>query len=194
MMYPADLSKNGRRLLGMVEFDDQEQLICEFHKHPFGLTLIYIGGFGSAAFIMLMAVALVSFMPDSVQGVGDGLRGFAPLLIGLGALMGAFISAVTFAAAYIYRSNTIIVTSQKIAQILQKSLVTRKVSQLSIGDIQDVTVHQDDLFARIFHYGTLVIETSGEQANYRFTYVPNPYDLAKQIVGAHERDLALHGN
>ena len=194
MMHQNDLSAPARTLFGMIEFDDKEQLICEIRKHPFGLTLIYLGGFGVAAFIVLLAVAGAALLPTSLEGVSNDLGSARPLIILAGILIGGFITLITFAAAYIYRRNIIIVTNQKISQMLQKSLITRKVSQLSIGDVQDVTIHQDDLFARMFHYGTMVIETSGEQANYTFTYIPNPYQAAKDIVGAHEADLALHGN
>jgi len=70
--------------------------------------------------------------------------------------------------------------------MLYKTIFDRKISQLGIGDVQDVTVTQKGIFARIFNYGTLVIETAGEQVNYIFTYTPRPYETAKQIVGSHE--------
>ncbi|MCA9344118.1 PH domain-containing protein, partial [Candidatus Saccharibacteria bacterium] len=70
----------------------------------------------------------------------------------------------------------------------------RKISQLSIGDVQDVTVTQKGVLAHLFNYGTLVIETAGEQQNYLFTYIPDPYKHSKLIVGAHEKNLVQYGN
>jgi hypothetical protein len=55
-------------------------------------------------------------------------------------------------------------------------------------------VTQDGIFPRIFNYGTVVIETAGEQNNYIFTYTPFPYQVSKDIVGAHERNLQRYGN
>lgn len=194
MMHPQDLSQPARKLFDMIEFDDSESLVCEIRKHPFGLTLIYLGGFGLAAFIILLAITAAALLPSSLEGVSDDVSGAKPFIVIAGLLIGGFAVLITFVAAYIYRRNIIILTTQKITQMLQKSLITRKISQLSIGDVQDVTVHQDDLFARIFHYGTLVIETSGEQANYRFTYVPDPYQAAKHIVATHEDNMKEYGN
>lgn len=97
-------------------------------------------------------------------------------------------------AAVIYNNSVVFVTSEKIVQVLYISLFNRKISQLGIGDVQDVTVQQVGIFPRIFNYGTLVVETAGEQQNYTFTYTPRPYESAKAIVGAHEKDVAAHGN
>ena len=87
-----------------------------------------------------------------------------------------------------------IVTSEKLAQLLNPSLFNRKISQLSIGDVQDVSVHQNGIFPHIFDYGTVVIETAGEQQNYTFTFAPEPYKCAQAMVNAHEENLKLYGN
>ena len=87
-----------------------------------------------------------------------------------------------------------LVTSDKIAQVLYRTIFDRKISQLSIGDVQDVTVTQRGVLARMFNYGTIVIETAGEQQNYTFTFVPDPYMCGKAIVGAHEENLKQYGN
>lgn len=102
--------------------------------------------------------------------------------------------AVMTIQAILYSNNVIFVTSEKIAQILYINLFNKKISQLSIGDVQDVTVTQKGILAHIFNYGTLVIETAGEQQNYNFTYIPEPYKNSKLIVGAHERNLVQFGN
>ena len=99
-----------------------------------------------------------------------------------------------YIAAWVYMRSSIILTSEKIVQLIQRNIFDRKVSQLSIGDVQDVTVIQKGILSRIFKYGTLIVETAGEQANYTFNYVPFPYECSKEIVGAHERSLQLYGN
>lgn len=106
------------------------------------------------------------------SGLRSGLLGLsfiALVLTLIGTLIGVFL----------YRSNVIYVTSEKIAQVLYTSLFNRKISQLSIGDVQDVTVTQKGILAHIFNYGVLVIETAGEQQNYTFTFVPDPYMLKR---------------
>ena len=188
------LSHEGRKFFEFIEFDPDEELVTEIRKHPFGLFLIYfIGGF--VVLTLILFVIFVANFNLGELGLGEGntssLRAIA-ILVGLLLMVGGIV--MTFISAFLYKSNVIYVTNEKIAQVLYVSLFHRKISQLSIGDVQDVTVRQNGIFAHIFKFGTLTVETAGEQQNYTFTYVPDPYQSSKQIVGAHEKNLVLHGN
>lgn len=186
------LSSIGKKFFSLIEFDDEEELIFEIRKHPFGLFLTEALGFLIAALIGLIPV-LIAFNIDSFV-VGEVSPAIQSLLIVTGVILALLAIGATFISAIIYSNNVIYVTTEKIAQVLYVSLFNRKMSQLSIGDVQDVTVTQKGIFPRMFNYGTLVIETAGEQQNYTFTYVPKPYESARQIVGAHENNLKMYGN
>src|SRR5690606_1761851 len=193
-MDPASLSDRGRSFFKMIEFDPDETLIGEIRKHPFGLFIIFLTG-GLVAFSVLFAlIVLPLFIVEDRIGSGIDVGSLRAVLAALGLLLTVLTVAMTAIGAYLYQSNIVIVTSEKVTQLLYKTIFDRKISQLSIGDVQDVTVTQKGIFARIFNYGTLVIETAGEQQNYNFSYTPNPYQTAKLIVGAHEENLKLYGN
>lgn len=193
-MNPASLSKHAKEVFKRIEFDANEELVAEIRKHPFGLFIIYL--IGSLVTISLLAVTIVVavFANGDRLGTGFDLSAGQPIVLLIGGLLIIVSVVMTIIGAYLYESNVVLVTSEKIAQFLYKTIFDRKISQLSIGDIQDVTVSQVGLFARLFNYGTLVIETAGEQQNYTFTYTPNPYQASKEIVGAHERNLVKYGN
>jgi uncharacterized membrane protein YdbT with pleckstrin-like domain len=186
------LSSIGKKFFSLIEFDDEEELIFEIRKHPFGLFLTEALGFLIAALIGLIPV-LIAFNLDNFV-VGEVSPAIQSLLVVMGVILALLGIGATFISAIIYSNNVIYVTTEKIAQVLYVSLFNRKMSQLSIGDVQDVTVTQKGIFPRMFNYGTLVIETAGEQQNYTFTYVPKPYESARQIVGAHESNLKMYGN
>ena len=186
-MDPKQLSPSARSVFQKIEFDEDEKLLFEVRKHWFGLFLIYLTG-SFIIFVLLIAAVGVVLAPGvDFRSVGLPLLSISVLL----ALLGSIITAI---AAYLYKSNVIIVTSDKLAQLLMQGLFHQKISQLSIGDVQDVTVRQHGIFPHMFHYGTVVIETAGEQQNYTFTYAPDPYECAKAIVNSHEENLKLHGN
>lgn len=187
------LSSEGRKYFKFIEFDTTEKLITEIRKDPFGLFLVFFtGGFVVAALLAIIAAFGLVNIGDAV-GVRE-LGSVGPIL-SLAAFVLLLATVVaTLIGAFLYRSNVIYVTSDKIAQVLYLSLFNRKISQLSIGDVQDVTVTQKGIFAHIFNYGTLIIETAGEQSNYTFTFVPDPYQVSKVIVGAHEANLQQYGN
>ncbi len=187
------LSTEGRKYFRYIEFDADEELVTEIRKHPVGLAIIILTG----GFVML-ALAIVGIFASVTDFVGiTGAQetsqvGALITIVCILLIIGA--AVMTFIAAFLYNSNVIFVTSEKIAQVVYKSLFNRKISQLSIGDVQDTTVTQKGVIAHMFNYGTLVIETAGEQQNYTFTYVPDPYQVSKMIVGSHERNLKDFGN
>lgn len=195
MKHTPDQGKNrlshvGAQFFKLIEFDDNEELLLEVRKHSFGLILLIITGVFIAFAVFLVAAILASsgFLAD----IGlDGGRSFIALL---GFILAVLAIVVTGINAQLYRSNVVYVTNEKVAQVLYVTLFHRKISQLNIGDVQDVTVTQQGFLAHAFHYGTLVIETAGEQQNYTFTFVPNPHETAKVIITAHEANLKLHGN
>ncbi len=193
-MQPEQLSNNAKNLFKLIEFDENEELICEIRKHPFGLLLMYVIGTLVAFALLAVTIALTFAIQGDPLETGSDLSKAQPLVILFGGILIVLTVIMTFISAYLYTSDVVLVTTEKISQFLHKTIFDRKISQLSIGDIQDVTVSQVGVFARLFNFGTLVIETAGEQQNYTFVYTPNPYKRAKDIVGAHEENLKKFGN
>lgn len=188
-----NLSSEGKKHFNLIEFDANEALVLEIRKHPIGATLISITGL----FVIVATLLLSGFIATADLNTFfnmTSLNGLRGIIVVISLLICGFAVAGTLIGLFLYRSNVIYVTSEKIAQVLYTSLFHRKISQLSIGDVQDVTVSQNGILAHLFNYGVLVIETAGEQQNYTFTFVPEPYAKSKAIVGAHERNLVSYGN
>ncbi|HMS23971.1 MAG TPA: PH domain-containing protein [Candidatus Saccharibacteria bacterium] len=184
------LSSFGRLYFKLIEFDPDEKLLLEIRKHPIGLSFIYIIG----GFIAVTIFAVVTALASSGFFSEIGLEGYESIVVFFGFLLSVFVIVVSYINGYLYKHNVIFITNEKIAQVVNISLFHRKVSQLSIGDTQDVSVAQKTFLARAFNYGTLIIETAGEQQNYTFNYVPNPFVASKVIINAHEENLKHYGN
>lgn len=193
-MNPNMLSAGGRNLLSKIEFDPDEHLLGEVRKHPFGLfAIIATGGTVAFALMMFLMVLPLLIRTDPI-GLGIDIASIRAAAVAVGFFLTILAVIMTGIAAYLYQANVVIVTSEKITQLDYLTIFNRKISQLSIGDVQDVSVKQLGVFARIFNYGTLTIETAGEQQNYTFTFTPNPYETSKIIVGSHEENLKKYGN
>lgn len=195
-METSQLSATGRKHFHLIEYDKDEQLLYEIRKHPIGLVGVYAMGLFVVVAIFgatLGLAALLQSNGDPLE-VGTDLGFLRPAILLVGAIIAIFALVMTAIAAYLYQSNVVYVTNEKIAQVLYRTLFDRKISQLSIGDVQDVTTTQKGIFAQGFNYGTLVIETAGEQQNYKFTLTPRPYEASKAIVNAHEENLKKYGN
>lgn len=189
------LSPIGQKLFKYIEFDKDEELLAEIRKHPIGL--VAIGAVG--IFISLAVFVATAFLSANV-GSGLSDAGFSDdgslktIIILIGLVVSLLALGVTAISLVLYIRNVIFVTSDKVAQVNYISLFNRKVTQLGIGQIEDVTASQQGILSHIFGYGTLIIETAGERPNPEFTLVPNPYPKAQLIVEAHENYVEKYGN
>jgi len=184
------LSGIGKKFFKYIEFDDEEILLAEIRKHQFGLFIILTTGVLIALAIFAGVTILASANILNSLGFGN----FNAVLVFAGFLLSILVIIITMVNAHLYRNNVVFVTNEKLAQVLFITLFNRKISQLGIGDVQDVTVQQNGFLPNLVGYGTLVVETAGEQQNYTFTFVPKPYETSKVIISAHEGNLKKYGN
>lgn len=181
--------------LHLFEHEGNETIIGENSRHPAGMWLIIFNG----VFLLSVLLALLFFAvrnQDQVLAPSGGEPSFdaTGLITIVFSILAVLLVLGTLAAVYVYHNNYIVLTDRKLVLIRQTNIISRKVSQLSIGDVQDTTVDQNSLLSRIFKFGTINIETAGEQANFSFTYAEDPHNTAKAIVQAHEKNLELYGN
>jgi len=162
--------------------DEDETKLCEVSKHPFGIVSLYVGSF----FGILAGLGLVFFMLPAV--IEDTDRALTIALV-LAVVLIVLAIIVLSLATLVYKQSRIIVTDRNITQILQYSLFSRKVSQLNMVNVEDVTSVQNGFLSTMFGYGELNIETAGEQSNFKFTYCPRPGYYAKVILNAREKIL-----
>jgi membrane protein YdbS with pleckstrin-like domain len=162
--------------------DANETKICEVAKHPFGIILVYL----QAGVGIVVALGLAYFLLPSVIDDVDQAFLFANLFAAVAIV---FAIALVIITSVVYRQNRLIVTDRNITQILQYGLFSRKVSQLNMVNVEDVTSVQKGMFSTMFGFGELKIETAGEQSNFHFTYCPNPGYYAKIILNTREHIL-----
>jgi len=193
-MEQSELSSTGKSLCELMEFEDQEKLVYEIRKHPFGLVPIYFIGIFVSFALMIAFFGSALFLdknPLSLDIRGGSLH---VLIVLIGTVLTLGTLLMTFIAAYLYQSNVILITSNKMTQMVYRTLFNRTITQLGVGDIEDVSVTQNGVFARIFNFGTLLVETAGEKGDYTFTYVPKPYEASKAVMSVHEENMKKYGN
>lgn len=177
--------------MGRIEhITSEETKVADVRRHPFGLILIYIQiilGIGiSLAFIFFL-------LPDVIKSLGlnAATANASASLFGLVAIIFGLIFLVL--VTKVYKGNQLIVTDVNVTQVLQIGLFNRKISELSMANVEDVTAEQKGIFPTLLNYGTLRIETAGEQNNFIFVYCPNPNAYAKTLLDARQRFLMAHG-
>ena len=78
--------------------------------------------------------------------------------------------------------NIYILTNKQIVDIDFVGLFHRKVSQTTLGNIQDVTYSKAGLFQNFFDFGDMYIQTAGTAMHFEFHSVPDPEGAQKQIL------------
>ena len=158
-----------------------ETTICDIKRHPIGIVTIYVM---SGFLLLLVAVLVFGVAPHlSSDSSGGPVMQIGTIIL---LLLAVICAAYSFITTKVYWGNSWVVTSDSLTQISQSSLFNRQSSQLSLGNIEDVSSEQNGVLTHIFNYGLLRVETAGERSKFQFIYCPNPNYYAQQILAARE--------
>lgn len=173
------------RLKSVDTIDHDERIMCVVFQHQFGLIMIYLTVL--ACFIIAM-VLISTFLPAVFDD--SSAYGFLAAFVIFSAIL---VTVILVAATFVYRKSKLTVTDRNVIQVIQEGIYSRKISQISLANVEDVTAHQRGFFASTLNYGVLKVETAGEQANFIFQFCPNPNRIAKIILDAKDDFLIETG-
>ncbi len=77
--------------------------------------------------------------------------------------------------------NIYIVTNERVIDIDFQYLLFKRFSQAELERIQDISYTAGGIFATIFHYGNVYIQTAGALPNLEFLAVPRPDKVVEKI-------------
>lgn len=176
------IAKTDERLL-----EPGEHLVTVVRRHPIGILGIYAEMLvGIVGIIVLVLLAIYSFFA-SISSAGKGL-------IAAGALfVVGFLVALLIISTYVYRQCRLVVSDKSVIQVLQRALFNRKISRLSMSNVEDVNVIQQGILQTMFNYGTLTIQTAGEVDNFVFPFCPDPDNYANRILEARQQFVRDYG-
>lgn len=176
---------------GRIEqLTSEETLVADIRRHSFGLFVIYLQIFVALTLSWILIFALLPSVGETF-GFSQASANVMATAFGFFALVFGIIFLIL--ATRIYRGNQLIISDKNVTQVLQIGLFHRKVSELSMANVEDVTAQQQGVFPTIFNYGILKIETAGEQNNFVFIYCPNPNAYAKAILDARLAFITANG-
>ena len=160
-----------------------ERVICEIKRHPIGLIGTYF------ALILVIIIAIVAVV--AAPRLFSNITSHDQAVLALGAVIICAITGLfTYVGISVYKGNRWLVTSDSITQVSQISLFNKQTSQLSMANLEDVTVEQNGILQSVFGFGRLRAETAGERSKFVFDFCPKPQDYAKEIIAAHEAYIA----
>ncbi len=157
-----------------------EVLVTVVHRHPIGIVLIYL-----ETLIVILAIAGISIAAAPSFFSNLSAQGYR-LMVALVLLAVGVLALVLFVATYIYRQSKLLVTDKSLVQIIQRGLFVRKVSRLSMSNVEDVNAEHRGILSTIFNYGILTIQTAGQEDNFIFPWCPDPDLYADRVLEARQ--------
>lgn len=156
------------------------------HRHWIGIVGIY------AEIITGISVILIGTVLALMGSFGHLAKGTAGLLSVGALLLVAFLVVILLLSLYVYRSSRIIITDQSLVAVVQKALFVRKISRLSMSNVEDVTAEQRGILATLLNFGELTIQTAGQEDNFIFPFCPKANDVADKILAARQAYARRH--
>ncbi len=93
-----------------------------------------------------------------------------------------FITLFAYANWLVNYLNMQVITDSHVVDIDQMNLFSRKISELDLQEIQDVSATKKGIFQSFLNYGDVVIQTAGEMENFTFDMIPEPDQLARDVM------------
>ena len=166
-------SKKNKEKSASLSFLGNE-IITEIRRHWWGLISLYLVMGGG----LMLAWLLLVLVTD--RSGGFLLNSLVSLIVII------MMTVICFLAARVFWSNKLIISRSNVCQITHYTLFSSKSSVLGLANIEDVTIERKGVFAHFWRYGTLSIETAGEQDNFYFIYCPKPEECARLIMELRE--------
>lgn len=136
------------------------------------------------AIVAMIAVSLALFVfinvgSRSSQLITPALYNWLVVVAGTFSCFTTIFAAVSWFDFYF---DIHIVTDRRIVDVNQNRLFNRSVSELSLEDVEDVSVEFAGVLATFFNYGQITIQTAGTRTNFHFLDIANPREVASIIV------------
>lgn len=107
---------------------------------------------------------------------------FFTLFLFLSCLFYMLLWLIAFYHLMMYTLNTVVVTNKRIIDRDQNGFFDRKVSELHIYRIQDVTVSTKGILPTLLKYGDVAVQTAAIDKEFIFHEMPDPETIKSEIM------------
>jgi uncharacterized membrane protein YdbT with pleckstrin-like domain len=157
-----------------------EEVVTLIRRHFFAILPAFI----SAGLIYFCAILAMVFVPIFAPIV---VTGFAyNIFVLILSLVFLFNTVFLFNNWVLHYLHVAILTTEHFVEVEQSGLFARKISEMTLDKIQDVTASQKGIFNTLLDIGTVEVQTAGELPNFIFEYIADPNTTAQKIMEIEE--------
>jgi len=108
-------------------------------------------------------------------------RGLGSVAIFITGLWYMFFWVAIFYALTMYSLNVVIVTNHRIIDSEQIGFFNRKISEIHLSRVQDISVSTKGIIETMLHFGSMEVQSAGEDRQFHFYQIPNP-EKVKDVI------------
>lgn len=164
-----------------------EKIIYRLRRHWFTFLPALL------LFIVLLALPLGLYwiIANNFTAWLESETGFA-LLILFAAIY--YLSVLLYFYTYFvtFYLDVLVMTNDRLVDIDQNSLFSRTVAEVDLYQVQDATSEVKGIFATLFNYGNVIIQTAGALPKFTLHNIPNPHEIRQKILDLSAEDKKYH--
>ncbi len=168
--------------------EDEEDVILVLHRHVVTLvakiTMVLFFAFLPFVFLVVFSSLIVTYNLISIYS-------FAWVTYYL------FLWFWLFYVITMYSLDNWVVTTKRVVDSLQTGFFNRRVAELQLDKIQDVSYKVQGLIPTFFNYGLVEIQTASKDNKFFFEQVPNPQrvkDVIMELIIEEEEENEAGGD
>ncbi|PIS08009.1 hypothetical protein COT78_00465 [Candidatus Berkelbacteria bacterium CG10_big_fil_rev_8_21_14_0_10_43_13] len=142
-----------------------EKVLEVVASHPY---VLYPSALRSAV-VVALAIGLIMFFPSWTI--------FASVVIVVALIY-------LFRSIYCFKESVLIITDQRLFVVAQKGFFRRKITEIDLYKILDMTSETQGFAKTLLKYGDLLVRTAGarEDSALTITNIPDPYSVEQRIA------------
>ncbi len=163
----------------------EEKVVLILRKHIF-IVYMQLAFYGITIFIPLIIAEVFSGFITS--------NNLWELFVFLTTLWYMFFWIVVFYSLTMYSLNVVVVTNHRIIDTGQLGFFNRKISELHLSRVQDISVHTNGIIETSLRFGTIEVQTASEQREFIFRQIPNPEQVKDVIMNLVASEHTAHSH
>ena len=170
----------------MIRLAKDEKIISTTRKHWFVLVreTLFLFFMLLLPFSIAMAGKILS-IEYTFEITGNTIT----LFVIISSIFLLFVWMMFFVIWTDYYLDILILTNKHVIDVEQKGLFSRELSTFRLDKIQDVTAEANGMIQTFFSFGTIHIQTAGEDQDFVIRGIPKPFEVKHNI--SKQQDLLM---
>ncbi len=171
----------------MIKLGEDEKILFIVLKHWFVLLKETI----FLSFLLFLPFAIIFIFSFLNKNFNININGnIIILFIFASSIFFFFLWIIFFIIWTDYYLDILIITNEHIIDVEQKGLFSRELSTFRLDKIQDMTAETNGIIQTLLSFGTIHIQTAGEDRDFIIRGIPKPFDVKYNI--SQQQDVIMN--